>query len=492
MSTTTTRNGITKPAYSEAADIGVINTNMDLIDASFAKCNWVATADPLSTDYIGYVVGSMWFNVTDHHLFMAEIVTVSSATWREIYPQGASAHTSELAPTVDDDSTLGYVIGSVWVRTTNEYIYVATTVDTGAAHWKLVYPQNHSELIGLTTGDDHTQYVLAAGTRELTGDWDAGDTYGITAKAFTSTVSAGTSPLVVTSNTKVDNLNCSYLNGTSDDGFIKQTLADNKGDIIVASGSNTWALLSGSGVSDGAVLAYDSTSTNNIKWSSASGGAAFWSAMPGTPTQVSAHKFTITDSAPSTNNYQYAFGRGTLIKWTETSTVKIAMVTLTSLTDNTVSIYTIGDDMASIDGSSLKYCLHKAEYLEWILPGSLAVGADYGRRQIMPVNAFPLQVEAFVKAAGATNATTFDVLAGDGIGGAQASIMASTTSVSIATATYNNLDATGKYGVKANAPQTPIAANYSMSVDITGVSTTAPVEAYIKLWYMPRAYLYRS
>lgn len=42
--------------------------------------------------------------------------------------------------------------------------------------------QDHGELLGLSD-DDHTQYLRADGTRELTGDWNAGD-YSITAKEF--------------------------------------------------------------------------------------------------------------------------------------------------------------------------------------------------------------------------------------------------------------------------------------------------------------------
>lgn len=42
--------------------------------------------------------------------------------------------------------------------------------------------QDHGNLMGLSD-DDHTQYLRADGTRELTGDWDAGN-YNITAKEF--------------------------------------------------------------------------------------------------------------------------------------------------------------------------------------------------------------------------------------------------------------------------------------------------------------------
>jgi hypothetical protein len=40
------------------------------------------------------------------------------------------------APTVNDDSGDGYAIGSLWIDTTNDEIYMATDVTVGAAVWK--------------------------------------------------------------------------------------------------------------------------------------------------------------------------------------------------------------------------------------------------------------------------------------------------------------------------------------------------------------------
>ena len=41
MATQTTNYGLTKPSYNETADIGVINSNMDIIDANI--CSFVIT-----------------------------------------------------------------------------------------------------------------------------------------------------------------------------------------------------------------------------------------------------------------------------------------------------------------------------------------------------------------------------------------------------------------------------------------------------------------
>ena len=63
---------------------------------------------------------------------------------------------------------------------------------------------DHGGLAGLAD-DDHTQYLLASGTRALSADWDAGS-FEIRAQTFESDVVTGTAPLVIASTTKVNNL----------------------------------------------------------------------------------------------------------------------------------------------------------------------------------------------------------------------------------------------------------------------------------------------
>ena len=70
---------------------------------------------------------------------------------------------------------------------------------------------DHGDLGGLTD-DDHTQYLLADGTRPLTADWDAGS-FQIRAETFRSDVATGTAPLTVASTTVVSNLNSDLLDG---------------------------------------------------------------------------------------------------------------------------------------------------------------------------------------------------------------------------------------------------------------------------------------
>lgn len=70
---------------------------------------------------------------------------------------------------------------------------------------------DHGNLSGLTD-DDHTQYLLADGTRGLSANWDVG-AHTITATRFISDIATGTAPLTVASTTLVDNLNADMVDG---------------------------------------------------------------------------------------------------------------------------------------------------------------------------------------------------------------------------------------------------------------------------------------
>jgi hypothetical protein len=208
MSTTTTRNSLVKPGYADAADIAVINTNMDTIDASFAKCNWAASSAPTVNDDSGdgYSVGSMWFDTTGHDLYIAETVGSGTATWRALYPQGSSAYTSASDPTANDDSGDGFVVGSLWINTTGHKVFIAEDVTPTAAVWRQLYP-------AVVTG-----YVKTDGSTPLTANWDVG-AYKVTANQLESDVATGTAPLVIASTTAVTNLNADLLDGRNESEF---------------------------------------------------------------------------------------------------------------------------------------------------------------------------------------------------------------------------------------------------------------------------------
>ena len=82
--------------------------------------------------------------------------------------------------------------------------------DAGAT---TLHKHDHGGQDGLSD-DDHTQYLLASGTRALSADWDAGS-WEIRAQTFESDVITGTAPMVVASTTKVTNLNADLLDDQS-------------------------------------------------------------------------------------------------------------------------------------------------------------------------------------------------------------------------------------------------------------------------------------
>jgi hypothetical protein len=165
MSTLTTRNSLIKPDYTDAADVEDLNDNFDFIDGSIAPCEWAKAA----------------------------------------------------APTVDDDVTLGYVVGSLWFDTTNHRLYICEDNTDTKAVWR--------------------GFINASGTMPLLANWDVG-AFKVSANQLESTVASGTAPFIVNSNTNVGNLNATsitghvaadflHANGSVDaTGTINSTLAD--------------------------------------------------------------------------------------------------------------------------------------------------------------------------------------------------------------------------------------------------------------------------
>lgn len=59
----------------------------------------------------------------------------------------ASNYAATAAPTVNDDDTLGYEVGSRWADSTNFAVYVCTDATTGAAVWVPVLAANDAQHI---------------------------------------------------------------------------------------------------------------------------------------------------------------------------------------------------------------------------------------------------------------------------------------------------------------------------------------------------------
>lgn len=101
-----------------------------------------------------------------------------------------------------------------------------------------------------------------------------------------------------------------------------------------------------------------------------SGGGWFWTAVPWTPTRTGNNTFTLTDTG-NTNKYDLLLQRCTILKWTESSVVKQAMIVSATYATNTVTVTIMWDTMASIDSSSLKYGAVKARVWKFALAGTI-------------------------------------------------------------------------------------------------------------------------
>jgi len=136
---------------------------------------------------------------------------------------------------------------------------------------------------------------------------------------------------------------------------------------------------------------------------SGSGGSSFWTAT-GTPARVSNTQFTITSG-----DFTNLFSRGTVLKWTETSTVNQGVVVSSSFSTPITTVNIIGDAMDSIDASSLKYSLNKARTFTLAVAGTIgATSTDIAGRFNAP---FPLKIfgaDLYAGTAG-NGTTTIDV-----------------------------------------------------------------------------------
>jgi hypothetical protein len=172
--------------------------------------NLTATTDPSSSDD-GYPEGAKWVNTDTNKVWFCAHNATSNAVWKEVgsisgaapvdakyitqvadgtltNEQALSAlatgemivttSTGEItsikyniaasaAPTVNDDSGDGYVVGSLWIDTTNDKIYRCTDNSSGAAVWPHLSSgaSDPAKLVGAK--------AYTSGTTEITSSNDA-------------------------------------------------------------------------------------------------------------------------------------------------------------------------------------------------------------------------------------------------------------------------------------------------------------------------------
>ena len=196
-------------------------------------------------------------------------------------------------------------------------------------------------------------------------------------------------------------------------------------------------------------------------WADATGGSgtSLWTAIAGT--RASNTSFTVTSDITT------LAVKGLIIKWTESSNVRCAMVVSSTFSSPNTTVNICGDTMASIDSGSLKYTFLTSENARFVTAGTIgATGTDV-TNSWMSRRAYRLiGFEIFCKTAGTTNSTTVSIINANGT--------VTLGSPSLATTVSNN-----------STPTAPATSGLSIAIgdrlyqNITGVQSTPCVDLYV-------------
>ncbi len=125
------------------------------------RTNEVTTVDPtINDDETGaYDVGSRWINTANGRVFFCVDTTTGAAVWKDVTATAGGSHpvtvdTSD--PTVTDDSNAGFAVGDHWINSTTLVIWQLADDANGSAVWKRVdQPKVEIATADPTVGDDN-------------------------------------------------------------------------------------------------------------------------------------------------------------------------------------------------------------------------------------------------------------------------------------------------------------------------------------------------
>lgn len=213
-------------------------------------------------------------------------------------------------------------------------------------------------------------------------------------------------------------------------------------------------------------LSEDGTYTTPAWWS----WGWFWTAVPWSPTRTGNTTFTLTDTS-NANLYDLLLCRGTVLKRTESSTLRQAMVVSATYSTNVVTVTIIWDTMTSIDASSLKYGLEKARIRRFAIAGTIgATGTNVANTVMVETPAKVYWCDFWAGTAG-SGTTTLDIN--------KWWTTMFTTKPSILTTGQNIL------WVTADTATTATTGDY-ITIDIDATAgTTKIIDAYVNLYRYP-------
>jgi len=292
---------------------------------------------------------------------------------------------------------------------------------------------------------------------------------GISGSTYTTTIDYKVRNLPTQGgSTQVTNLNSQYLGGSTLGQIQPMTTL---GDIIIGGTSGVPERLA-----IGSASQYLGVSSSGKPYYGTVASANVFLSVPGTPTRVSDTQFTITDTG-NAGLYDLLLSQGTVLIWLESTTFQLAVVESSSYATNTVTVNIIGNSLTA-GFTSMKYSIVKAYIIEFIIPGTIATGTDLAKTFYMPCAGYIIAADGYHKTAGTTNSTTYD------INDDASTLFSSKLTIATTATTATFLSATD--------PSTLIAKDSLITVDCDSVSTTAPVEAYIYVYWIPASWRYIS
>lgn len=213
------------------------------------------------------------------------------------------------------------------------------------------------------------------------------------------------------------------------------------------------------------------TGSNTYSWQTPSTWGGFWTAMPWTPTRTWNTTFTVTWDVTA------YVAKWMVIKWTESSAIKCAFVSIPSTysaPNTTITI--VWDTMASIDASSLKYAMLWLDREDFNIAWDIwASGTDIARAYCAPYPMRVLWADLDVWTAGTTGNTTVDI-------NKWGTTMFTTKPTLATTVWASPLPFTADSG-------TSLALNNKVTIDIDAFQWTPAKDLYVHLYLFPTRYL---